>query len=387
MQMLEDIDEAGVTDTRTNLASSLGFFGGKMKKVRYAVIGAGWISQEAFLPSIHATGNSEVSVIVSSSRRTAEKLAEFHGIPKVCGYEEYDDLLQSDLIDAVYIALPNSMHADYAIRAAQAGKHALVEKPLAVSVEECEAMIAAAEEAGTLLMTAYRLHSEPGTVKVLDLIRNGEIGDPKLFASTFSFQSDASNHRLLAKHWGGPLQDIGVYCLNAARHCLMGEPMEVSAMKVHGNGDPRFTEVEGSMAVTMRLPHDRLAQFVISFESDDTDMYRIVGTEGEITVEQGFDFHFNPRIWLTKGRERREIEVPDTDHFAGQTAYFSDCILSGVRPVPDGEEGLADVRALLAIEEAAKSGLAQTVDTPARDRHPDQSCVRCLPRTDRRLVL
>lgn len=358
-----------------------------MKKIRYAVVGAGWISQEAFLPSIHTTPNSEVTAIVSGSREAAEKLAEFHGVSKVFGYADYDRMLAEDVCDAVYIALPNSMHADYAIRAAKAGKHALVEKPLAVSVAECEAMIRAAEENGTLLMTAYRLHSEPGTVKVLDLIRSGEIGEPKLFASTFSFQSGAENHRLLAEHWGGPLQDIGVYCLNAARHCLGSEPQEVTAMKVHGNGDPRFTEVEGSMAVTMRFPKDRLAQFIISFESDDTDTYRVIGTEGEITVEQGYDFHFNPRIWLTKGRDRREIEVPDTDHFAGQTAYFSDCILAGKRPVPDGEEGLADVRALLAIEAAAKSGQAQKVDTPQRDNHPDADCLRVLPRTERRLVL
>lgn len=358
-----------------------------MDKVRYAVVGAGWISQEAFLPAIHETPNSEVTAIVSGSRDAAEKLAEFHGVPQVFGYEDYDRMLAEDVCDAVYIALPNSMHADYAIRAAKAGKHALVEKPLAVSVEECEAMIRAAEESGTLLMTAYRLHSEPGTVKVLDLIRAGEIGEPKLFASTFSFQSAADNHRLLAEHWGGPLQDIGVYCLNAARHCLGGEPQEVTAMKVHGNGDPRFAEVEGSMAVTMRFPKDRLAQFIISFESDDTDTYRVIGTEGEITVEQAYDFHFNPRIWLTKGRDRREIEVPDTDHFAGQTAYFSDCIRAGKRPEPDGEEGLADVRALLAIEAAAKSGQAQKVDTPQRDNHPDADCVRVLPRTERRLVL
>jgi predicted dehydrogenase len=358
-----------------------------MQRVRYAVVGAGWISQEAFLPSIHATPNSEVTAIVSGSGEAARQLAEFHGIPHVFAYDDYDRMLAEDIVDAVYIALPNSMHADYSIRAARAGKHALVEKPLAVLVAECEAMIRAAEENGTLLMTAYRLHSEPGTVKVLDLIRSGEIGEPKLFASTFSFQSAPENHRLLAKHWGGPLQDIGVYCLNAARHCLGSEPVEVTAMKVHGNGDPRFREVEGSMAVTMRFPKDRLAQFIISFESDDTDTYRIIGTEGEITVEQCYDLHFNPRIWVSKGRERREIDVPETDHFAGQTAYFSDCILSGKRPVPDGEEGLADVRALLAIEAAAKTGQPQRVDTPNRDNHPDQACVRVLPRTDRRLVL
>lgn len=358
-----------------------------MRKVRYAVVGAGWISQEAFLPSIHAAENSEVTAIVSGNGDAAGKLARFHDIPHIFTYDDYDRMLAEDIVDAVYIALPNSMHADYAIRAAKAGKHALVEKPLAVSVDECRAMIDAAEENGTLLMTAYRLHSEPGTVKVLDLIRAGEIGDPRIFASTFSFQTNEGNHRLLAEHWGGPLQDIGVYCVNAVRHAFGCEPTEVFAMKGHGDDDPRFAEVEGALAATLRFPGDRLAQFSISFESDDTDAYRIIGTEGEITVEQAYDFHFNPRIWLTKGRERVEIEVPDTDHFSGQAAYFSDCILKGERPVPDGAEGLADVQVLLALEASAKTGQVQTLDIDAQDRHPDSGTVRVLPRTDRRLVL
>ncbi|MEO1537110.1 MAG: Gfo/Idh/MocA family oxidoreductase [Pseudomonadota bacterium] len=356
------------------------------KPVRYAVVGAGWISQEAFLPAIPQVENSVVTAIVSGNPETSGKLADFYGIPQVFSYDEYDAMLAADVVDAVYIALPNSLHADYAVRAMQAGKHALVEKPLAISVAECEAMIAAAERAGVYLMTAYRLHSEPGTVKVLELIGSGEIGEPRHFASTFSFQSGADNHRLLARHWGGPLQDIGVYCLNAARHCFADEPVQAFAMKGHNNGDARFAEVEGSMAVTLAFPRERLAQFIFSFEADDTDTYRIIGTEGEITVEHCYDFHFTPRIWLSKGYERTEIEVPDSDHFGGQAAYFSDCILTGTRPVPDGEEGLADVRALLAIEAAAKTGQVQTISTPVRDRHPSAQTVRIVPRTERRMV-
>ncbi|MEM1372397.1 MAG: Gfo/Idh/MocA family oxidoreductase, partial [Pseudomonadota bacterium] len=262
----------------------------RTRPVRYAVVGAGWISQEAFLPAIPQVENSVVTVIVSGNAENAGKLAKFYGIDHVIPYEDYDAMLALDLFDAVYVALPNSMHADYAIRAMKAGKHALVEKPLAVSVSECEAMIAAAEENNVLLMTAYRLHSEPGTVKVLDLIRAEEIGDPRHFACTFSFQSGDDNHRLLAKHWGGPLQDIGVYCLNAARHCFQSEPTLAVAVKGHGDGDARFEEVEGSMAVTLAFPGERLAQFLFSFEADDTDTYRVIGTKGEITVEQCFDF-------------------------------------------------------------------------------------------------
>ena len=356
--------------------------------IRYAVVGTGWISQIAFLPAIPQVANSTVTALVTGNADGAAKLAEFYGIEHVVAYDDYDAMLADDICDAVYIALPNSMHADYAIRAMKAGKHAMVEKPLAVSIAESEAMIAAAEENGVFLMTAYRLHSEPGTVKVLDLIRAGEIGEPRLFSSTFSFQSDPGNHRLLAEHWGGPLQDIGIYCLNAARHCLAAEPIRATAVKVHGNGDPRFREVEGSMSVTLEFPDEKLAQFLISFESGDTDWYRVIGTEGEITVDHGYDLRFTPNIRLKRsGEAAREIEVPDSDHFGGQAAYFSDCILTGTRPVPDGGEGLADMAALLAIEAAAKTGLPQPIGTAARDNHPHAGTVRIVPRTDRRLML
>ncbi len=357
-----------------------------MTKIRYAVVGAGWISQEAFMPAIPQVENSEMTAIVSGNAGNAAKLADFYGIDAVYSYDEYDAMLAADVVDAVYIALPNSMHADYAIRAAKAGKHALVEKPLAITEDECAAMIAAADEAGVLLMTAYRLHSEPATARVIEMIQAGDIGDPRSFASTFSLQSDPANHRLLAEHWGGPLQDIGVYCLNAVRHAFGCEPIEARAITSGGDGDPRFGEVEAAIAVTLRFPGDRLAQFTASFDGDDSDTYRIVGTKGVITVEHGFDFHFSPRIWLMQGQETREIEVEDTDHFGAMTTYFSDCILTGKRPVNDGEEGLADVRAMRAIEAAACTGQPQKIDTAARPAHPSSDTVRIVPRTDRRLV-
>ena len=220
-----------------------------MKKVRYAIVGAGWISQEAFMPAVAGTGNSEMTAIVTGNQQAARDLAAFYDIEHISGYDGYDALLAEDTFDAVYIALPNSMHADYAIRAMEAGKHAMVEKPLAVSVAECEAMIRASEESNVYLMTAYRLHSEPMTVAALEALRRGEVGEARLFTSTFGFQTAETNHRLKGEHWGGPLQDIGVYCLNAARQVFQDEPVEVHAMKTHGNGDARFAEVEGAMPV------------------------------------------------------------------------------------------------------------------------------------------
>lgn len=358
-----------------------------MKKVRYAVVGSGWISQIVFMPGVHQTGNSEMTAIVTGNRAGAEKLAAFHGIPHVFSYDQYDDMLRQGVVDAVYIALPNSMHADYAIRALEAGVHALVEKPLATTVAECEAMIAAAEKGGTFLMTAYRLHSEPGTVDVIHRIRNGEIGDPIFFSSLFSFQVAAGNHRLKAEHWGGPLQDIGVYCMNAARHTLGMEPVEAMAIRSHHGGDPRFTDVEGTVAALLRFPGDRMAQFTVSFNGEGIDTYRVVGTEGEITMEPGYRFEHTMKMRLNRKGVITEKTYPTVDHFSGMTAYFSDCILKGQRPEPDGEDGRNDVAALRAIEAAAMTGLPQKIDTVPRNAHPTPDMVRLFPPAERRLML
>tara|TARA_R110002167_G_scaffold366433_1_gene596758 strand:+ start:21462 stop:22535 length:1074 start_codon:yes stop_codon:yes gene_type:complete len=354
--------------------------------IRYGVVGAGWISQIAFLPGVGLTGNSKTTALVSGNREVSERLAEFYDIEHTFTYDQYDEMLAADVVDAVYIALPNSMHADYAIRAAKAGKHVIVEKPLAISAQECRAMIEAAKAAGVYLMTAYRLHNEPGTVHVLDLIRSGAIGDPRVFSSVFSFQAGRDNHRLKASHWGGPLQDIGIYCVNAVRHIFADEPVEVTAVR-NQTDDPRFSEVEESFAATMMFPKGRVAQFVASFGAEQLDTYRIAGTEGEIAVERAYDFQSPTIVRLTRGAEVVEHVFGQTDQFAGQTAYFSDCITAGVAPESCGEEGLADVEILLALEEAAKTGAAQKIELDQRRRHPDTTMVRRFAPTVRRLMV
>mgnify|MGYP002382141026 CR=1 FL=1 len=357
-----------------------------MRKVRYAVVGAGWISQEGFLPAVPQTGNSEVTAIITGNAEAGRRLAEFHGIERVVGYEDYDAALASGAFDAVYVAVPNTLHARYAVRALERGVHALVEKPLAASVAECEAMIDAAGRGGSFLMTAYRLHCEPGTVEAVRLVREGAIGRPRLFSAFFSAQIGDTNHRLSAANWGGPLQDVGLYCVNAARNILAAEPVEVVGMKGHGD-DPRFSEIEESLGAVLRFPGDALATITVSFNAADVDTYRVVGTEGEIEMQPGFRFETPTRMYLRKGGAENVTTFPEIDQFGGQIAYFSDCILTGRPPVPDGIEGLADVRALLAIEQAAKSGMPQLVQSAARASGPTPEMIRLVDRTTRRLVL
>lgn len=355
--------------------------------IRYAVVGAGWISQEAFMPGVAQSGNSTIAAIVTGDLEKGAKLAAFHNVPQVVSYDDYDALLASDTIDAVYIALPNSMHADYAIRAAKAGKHIMVEKPLAVSVAEGEAMIAAAAEAGVFLMTAYRLHHEPGTLAVLEHIAKGSIGVPLFYQSLFSFQMGPSNHRLKAAHWGGPLQDVGVYCVNAARHIFGEEPIEATATLHQPAEDARFTEIEASTAATLRFPSGGIAQFICSFGAAAVDNYRVVGTQGDLELDHAFKFDVVMKLRLRRDEVTTETTFPQIDHFGAQVAYFSDCITAGTPPEADGAEGLADMHILLAIEEAARTGQPQRITLPPRPRHPTPDMVRMAPVTTHRLLL
>lgn len=358
-----------------------------MRKVRYAIVGPGSISQEAFMPGVAQTGNSEMTAIVCGGHGKGEKLAEFYGIKHVYTYEQYDEFLQAGVADAVYIALPNSMHADYSVRASKAGLHSLVEKPMATTVEECEAMIAAAEAANVWILVGYRLHNEPATIETLEAIRRGDIGDPRMFSAGHAFSIEAGNHRLKGEHWGGALQDIGIYCLNAARHVFQSEPEAVLAVEGWGGGDRRFSQVPETVSVILLFPGGRIANFQASFGTAPVDYFRVAGSKGELALEPAFRFQDGRTLRLTIDEEARTRQYRLADNFSGMTAYFSECILNNQRPEADGHEGLADVAIMRAIEKAARSGEMQKISLPPKRHYPDQAMARPFPPAMRKMVL
>lgn len=339
------------------------------------------------MPALAQSERACIAAIVSGNAAGARKLANFYGVKEVVGYADFDALVQSSRIDAAYIAVPNPMHAAFAIRSARAGKHVIVEKPIATTIADAEEMIRAARESGVMLMTSYRLHHEAGTVAALDAIRDGRIGDPRYFSAIFSFQAQSGNHRLSSSHWAGPLQDIGIYCINASRHIFASEPIEAGAVASRLAEDPRFQEIEDALAVTLRFPRDRLAQFYCSFGASDLDMYRVVGSKGHLTMEPGFRFETPTRMCVCTAAGAETFSFPHCDHFGGLIAYFCDCIANGTPPEPDGEEGLADLRVLLAIEKSVKSGHGQTIASSTRPGHPSADTVRTVLPAKRRLVL
>src|ERR1700740_261755 len=180
----------------------------KRKKIRYAVIGLGHIAQAAMLPAFkHARRNSELTALVSGDAKKLQLLAQKYHTRYAVSYDQYDDLLKSGDIDAVYIALPNSLHAEYSIRAARAGIHVLCEKPMAVTAKECTAMIKAARTNRVKLMIAYRLHFEEANLKAIQTVESGKIGVPRFFNSLFSLQVKEGNIRTQENLGGGTLYD------------------------------------------------------------------------------------------------------------------------------------------------------------------------------------
>lgn len=338
-------------------------------KVRYAVVGLGYIAQIATLPAFaNARRNSELTALVSGDAEKLAQLGRKYGVANLYPYEAFEACLRT--VDAVYIALPNHLHAEYTEMAAQAGVHVLCEKPLAVTEEQCARMIAAAEAHRVLLMTAYRLHFERATLKAIEIAQSGELGDLRYFEAGFSMQVREDNIRLRSPALGGgPIYDIGIYCINAARQLFRAEPDEVVAFDAN-SGEPRFRDTHEMMSCLLRFPGERLASFTCSAGAADLGWYELVGTKGRLRVDPAYEYAKALRHAVTVDGRTRKTAYARRDQFGPELLYFSDCILEGRVPEPSGREGLADVRVIRGLLRSARRGTPIALREFERRRHP-----------------
>lgn len=351
-----------------SIASALGLGG---RKVRYAIVGLGDISQEALMPGVSHTGNSEMTALVSSDPEKLAALGKHYDIADRYSYEQFPELLRSGTIDAIYLATPNWRHAEFAIPALEAGIHVLCEKPLDVSAEKARAIIAAAKRGGAKLMTAYRLHFEPATLDAIRRIRAGELGDLVAFTACFTQMVDPANHRARNGIEAGPLFDMGAYPINAIRYLFGAEPLEVVSAVGVRLAESGFGDFDDTIAVTLRLPGNRLAQFTVSYYANNVDSLIVAGTKGSIEMNPAFGFGQGLEHHRQIGEKQSHETYKATDQFGGELRYFSDCILNDRDPEPDGEEGLADLLVIEAIVEALKSGGSVKIKPLARVRRID----------------
>ena len=340
------------------------------RKIRYAVVGLGHIAQAAVLPAFHNAHNSELFALVSGDLEKLKTLGQKYSLEHIYSYKDFGRVLSN--VDAVYLAVPNHLHREYAVRAAAAGVHVLCEKPMAVTEEECRAMIKAADQNQVKLMIAYRLHFEAGNLEAIEVARSGRLGDVRLLTSEFAQQVAEENVRIseTAAHGGGSVYDMGVYCINAARYLFRSEPIEVSAVSARKNSDDRFLRVEEMVSVTMRFPQDRLATFTCSFGAAHIGRYTLLGTKGMLQADPAYGYATSIEHQMTIGGKTKKKTFPKRDQFAAELVYFSDCILKEKDPEPSGYEGLLDVRVIQAIYESIRTRRAVRLPEPMGKKKP-----------------
>lgn len=361
-------------EIRMSLASALGLT--SVRKVRYAFVALGDITQEAMLPGVAHTGNSEVVAFVTGDPEKARGVGKQYGVTNSYGYEQFGELVDSGKIDALYIATPNWRHAEFAIPALKAGIHVLVEKPLEISTAKCREILDVAKGSPAKLMVAYRLHFEPATLATIDLIRSGKLGDLLTFASTFTQMVSPENHRARSGIEAGPIFDMGPYPVNAARYVFGSEPTEVVSAVGVRHPEAGLGDFDDTVAVTLRFPGNRLAQFVLSYVGNTLDTYTVVGTKGSVEVNPGYMYGKSLERTVTIGGSKTHESFKNTDHFGGELRYFSDCILNDRHPECDGEEGYADVRVLEGIAKALRTGESVHLDPFDRSRRIDTDAQR-----------
>ncbi len=341
----------------------------KKDKVRYAVVGLGHIAQVAVLPAFQHAKNCQLAALITGEPRKARALSRKYQAP-AHDYDRFEEALAQEEIEAVFIALPNTMHREFTERAARAGVHVLCEKPMATTEKDCRAMSDVCRKNEVRLMIGYRLHFTDAHLRAIELAKRGKLGELRYFHSLFAMQVRAKNIRVCSETGGGTLYDIGIYCLNAARYLFQAEPTEVLAATAAAKGDRRFAEVEEMASAILRFPDDRLATFTCSFGSADMDRLDLVGTKGALHMEPAYEYVGALEWELKSGDKTKKKTFKAGDQFAGELMYFSQCIRDGREPEPSGEEGLADVRIVNAIYESARTGKSVKVTPLRKDQRP-----------------
>jgi predicted dehydrogenase len=329
------------------------------RKLGWAIVGLGRLAINQILPAFARCEKSKVVAFVTGDRAKGEKLAVRYGVnaKNIYHYQNYDSLRDNPEVDIIYIVLPNGMHAEYTVRGARAGKHILTEKPMANTPGDCEEMIKACREANKKLMVAYRVRYEPYNQALIKTARDGDLGQIKVVISDHGFNIGDPTQWRLKKDLagGGSLMDIGIYALQAARYTTGEEPTDVNAIESTNRSDPRFKEVEETINFQLRFPSGALAQCTSSYGYAGQNRIRVIGVRGWAELEPATSYT-GLRMRVRKGNVTEERDLGQRDHFALEMDHLSDSVMNNQDPLTPGEEGLRDLRIMMAIYEAAKTG-------------------------------
>ena len=342
------------------------------RRVGFAIVGLGRLSINQILPAFAQTEMCKPVALVSGDRTKALKIAAQYGIAEtnVTDYAGFERLKDMPGVDVVFIVLPNSMHREFTERTAAIGKHVLCEKPMATSVADCDAMIAACKRAKVKLMIAYRQQYEPMNRTLLKAVKDGKLGTLRsIVASNSQDEGDPTQWRLNRKlAGGGAMPDVGIYCLNAARFLSGAEPEEVMAMVVQPKDDPRFKEVEARCEVLARFPGGVTATFTTGYDVHRSNFLRLEGSDAMAEMDPAFGYH-GSKLRYTKLMDGKDTEITpsieEKDQFALEMDHMAACVREDKQPHTGGEEGLQDQRIIEAIYKSASEGRVVKISPPA----------------------
>lgn len=330
------------------------------KQIGYGVVGLGSISQVAVLPAFAHSKKTRLVAVVSGDKEKAGKMAAQFKASHAYTYAEYAECLRNPRVDAVYIATPPGEHEKYAVRAAEAGKHVLCEKPLAATVQQARNMVAACRRHKVQFMTAYRKYFEPASLTLKKMITRGELGRIDVIHTLFSElrpHGDNSSAWLFSKKLcgGGPMTDLGVYCVNTCRWLVDEDPVTASA--VSWVRDPRrYKDVEEGVAFRLDFPSGIVLQGTAAYSAAFSSFVHVHGDKGWAELAPAFAFEEERRLSGKIGGKWFEQTFKPIDEFVLELDAFADCIRDGRKPEPDGEQGLRDIIIIQTIYQAAKKG-------------------------------
>jgi predicted dehydrogenase len=312
-----------------------------MKKIRWGILGVAKIATAKVIPAMLLCSNVEIAAIASRDLTKARTAAGQLGIPQA--YGSYEELLEDPSIDAIYNPLPNHLHVPWSIRAAEAGKHVLCEKPIALSIAETRDLIAARDKAHVKIGEAFMARTHPQWLRAAEIAHSGKIGDLRVVSGYFSyFNRDPKNVRNIAEIGGGAILDIGCYPITLSRMMFRAEPLRVHAFL---DRDPDF-KTDRLASVILQYPQGH-ASFTCSTQLVPYQRMHIFGTTGHIEIEIPFNAPPDKptRIFLND----ETIEFPVCDQYTIQGELFSRAILEDTEvPVPL-EDALNNMKVIEAI--------------------------------------
>ena len=326
------------------------------KRVRWGILGTAKIAADRLIPAFHGSKISELIAVASRDEKRSKGFAERHHIPH--HYGSYDALLADESIDVVYIPLPNHLHREWAVRAMEAGKHVLCEKPLSISADDGVAIFDASEKYSVLLMEGFMYRFHPQTQRVRELLAQGTIGVPRLVRAAHSFplilRDRDDDFRWREDFGGGSLADVGVYCVDTARHLFSAEPIRVYA---ESSFHPDHS-AEAETRAILTFPGNRVAVFDSSFLLAKRREYEVVGDKGRITA---FDTYnpgrgVNVKIEIERAGKKEVETIEGTNEYLLEVDHLSTCILRHEQPIITRKDSIGNLRVIDALRESARAG-------------------------------